>query len=108
MSVFKLPLGLCEDIQQAIASFWWGSKKEQRHIHWARWEKLCSAKGKGGLGFKDLSSFNQALVAKQSWRNIQFLSSLLAKVLKARYYKHTDFLNAKLGYQPSFIWRSIL
>ncbi|KAH9743718.1 hypothetical protein KPL70_003399 [Citrus sinensis] len=66
MSVFKLPLGLCEDIQQAFAGFWWGSKKEQRHIHWARWEKLCSAKGKRGLGFKDLSSFNQALVANQS------------------------------------------
>lgn len=33
MSVFKLPLGLCEDIQQSIVGFWWGSKKEQRHIN---------------------------------------------------------------------------
>lgn len=92
MSVFKLPRGLCEDIQQAIASFWWGSKKDQRHIHWARWERLCSAKGKGGMGFKDLLSFNQAMVAKQSWRIIQFPDSLLARVLQARYYKHSDFL----------------
>lgn len=44
MSVFKLPLGLCEDIQQATTRFWWGSKKEQRHIHWARWEKLQKEK----------------------------------------------------------------
>ena len=26
MSVFKLPLGLCEDMQRAIAGFWWGKK----------------------------------------------------------------------------------
>ena len=60
------------------------------------------------MGFKDLSCFNQALVAKQSWRIIQFSNSLLAKDLQARYYKHSDFLKAMLGYKPSFIWRSIL
>lgn len=27
MSVFKLPVGLCEDIQRAIARFWWRSKQ---------------------------------------------------------------------------------
>lgn len=32
----------------------------------------------------------------------------MAKVLKALYFKKTDFLNAKLGHKPSFIWRSIL
>lgn len=65
MSVFKLLLGLCTDIQKTIVEFWWGSKKYQRHIHWARWDRLCKAKGKGGMGFKDLTCFNQALVAKQ-------------------------------------------
>ena len=108
MSVFKLQLGLCADIQQAIAGFWWGSKRDQRHIHWVRWERMCSTKGKGGMSFKDLSCFNEALVAKQSCRILQFPNSLLAKVLQAKYYKHYDFLKAKLGYKPSFIWRSIL
>lgn len=26
MSVFKVPMSLCADIQKAIARFWWGSK----------------------------------------------------------------------------------
>lgn len=27
MNVFRLPNGLCDDIQKAIAKFWWGSKE---------------------------------------------------------------------------------
>ncbi|KAH9650223.1 putative reverse transcriptase/RNA-dependent DNA polymerase [Citrus sinensis] len=108
MSVFKLPLTLCEGIQKAIAKFWWGTNKETHNIHWARWERMSHAKLRGGLGFRDISCFNQALVAKQSWRIIQDPESLMARVLKARYFKNDDFLEAKIGSNPSFIWRSIL
>ncbi|KAL9443698.1 hypothetical protein AB3S75_016967 [Citrus x aurantiifolia] len=33
MSVFKLPLGFCEEMQKAIARFWWGNNKDHRPIH---------------------------------------------------------------------------
>ncbi|KAH9721602.1 putative reverse transcriptase/RNA-dependent DNA polymerase [Citrus sinensis] len=69
---------------------------------------MSYAKVRGGLGFRDLSSFNQALVAKQGWRIMQSPNSLVAKVLKARYFKHEGFMNARLGSKPSFIWRSVL
>lgn len=36
MSVFKIPLGLCEDIQRTVARFWWGTSREKKGIHWAR------------------------------------------------------------------------
>ena len=108
MSVFKIPQGLCDDIERAVARFWWGSLKTQRSIHWTRWEKLCSAKIRGGLGFREFSSFNQALITKQGWRVMHNPESLMAKILKAKYFKHTDFMDAKLGSNPSFVWRSIL
>ena len=69
---------------------------------------MCQAKSRGGMGFRDLSSFNQALVAKQGWRIIQVPDSLVAGVMKARYFKHSSFMEAKTGSYPSFIWRSIL
>ena len=108
MSVFKIPIGICEDIQKAVAKFWWGTDRQKKGIHWAKWERMSYAKVRGGLGFRDLSSFNQALVAKQGWRIMQSPNSLVAKVLKARYFKHEGFMNARLGSKPSFIWRSVL
>ncbi|KAH9695348.1 putative reverse transcriptase/RNA-dependent DNA polymerase [Citrus sinensis] len=108
MSVFKLPASICEDIQKAIARFWWGSSSDRRGIHWAKWEKLCQAKMRGGMGFRDFSCFNQALIAKQGWRIIQHPESLMARVLKAKYFNQSSFMEAKLGSRPSFVWRSIL
>ncbi|KAH9696063.1 putative reverse transcriptase/RNA-dependent DNA polymerase [Citrus sinensis] len=108
MSVFRLPKGLCDDIQKSIAKFWWGSREDRYGIHWSRWDKMSQAKSRGGLGFRDLTSFNQALVAKQAWRLLQLPNSLLARVLQAKYYKYSSLLNATAGSNPSFIWKSIL
>ncbi|KAL5737670.1 hypothetical protein ACOSP7_030431 [Xanthoceras sorbifolium] len=48
------------------------------------------------------------MLAKQGWRIIIDPSSLLSRVLKAKYFPNTNFLSSKLGWKPSFVWRSIL
>lgn len=65
MSVFVIPLGLCDDIQKAFANYLRPAKKDHVTIRWARCERLFKAKSRVGMGFRDLSSFNQALVVKQ-------------------------------------------
>ena len=69
---------------------------------------MCQAKSRGGMGFRDVSNFNQALVTKQGWRIIQVSDSLVARVMKARYFKHSSFMEGKTDSYPSFMWRSIL
>ncbi|GAA0187338.1 hypothetical protein LIER_34626 [Lithospermum erythrorhizon] len=51
---------------------------------------------------------NLALLAKQGWRVVTRQASLLYKILKARYFRNTSFLNAKIGCDPSFGWRSMV
>ena len=33
MGCFKLPIGLCRDIEKLINKFWWGQHGERRKIH---------------------------------------------------------------------------
>lgn len=69
---------------------------------------LCKPKGVGGTGFCDLIVFNKAMLAKQIWRIIRYPNSLMARVIKAQYFRSSDIMEAKVGYNPSFVWRSIL
>ena len=55
---------------------------------------MCRSKDEGGLGFKSMAQFNVALLAKKGWRILNNPNSLVAKVLKAKYYPQSNFLNA--------------
>ena len=107
MSCFKLTKKSCENLTKAVADFWWNSLEHQRKIHWLSWTEMCLAKEQGGLGFKYIQSFSQALLAKQAWRILNQLESLFARVFKSRYFVDFDFLSAKNGPRPSYAWRSI-
>ncbi|KAL5847619.1 hypothetical protein ACOSQ3_011143 [Xanthoceras sorbifolium] len=72
------------------------------------WDFLCRHKLKGGLGFRNLESFNQSLLAKQGWILLEYPDSLAARVLKGLYFPHTHFLDAAAKQGASLIWRSIV
>lgn len=55
------------------------------------------------MGFRNFSSFNQIVMAKQGWRLLQFPESLVAKIVKARYFKQTNFLGATVGFNISYL-----
>ncbi|XP_019179933.1 PREDICTED: uncharacterized protein LOC109175136 [Ipomoea nil] len=109
MSVFLLPRRTCDSIEKCLNWYWWGSGGTgQRGIHWLSWSRLCAPKGMGGLGFKKLHEFNIALLAKQGWRLLIHLESLVSRLLKAKYFPGTDFLEVRVGNNPSFLWHSIM
>ncbi|XP_023917793.1 uncharacterized protein LOC112029335 [Quercus suber] len=108
MSCFKLPDSLCKELNSMMRNFWWGQKDKERKMVWISWEKLCVPKSEGGIGFKDLKAFNLSLLAKQGWRLQQNPNSITYKLLKAKYFKGSNFMEAKLGRRPSYMWRSLL
>ncbi|XP_019090127.1 PREDICTED: uncharacterized protein LOC104738339 [Camelina sativa] len=108
MSCFRLPKTVTRKLTSAISNFWWSSSGDSRGLHWIAWDKLCDDKLEGGLGFRCLDDFNTALLAKQLWRLITVPNSLFAKVLKGRYYMHSDPLDPIKSYSPSYGWRSMV
>lgn len=61
------------------------------------------ARGFGSL----LVLINKAFLAKQCWRLWSQLESLMAKIMKAKYYSADSILEARVESRPSFAWRSI-
>ena len=107
MSCFRIPVGLCQDIEMLIRKFWWGQRGDGRKIHWKKWEVLCKPKLEGGLGFKNLCKFNEAMLARHVWRLTHDTKSLFYKVFKAKYFPNGSVFEAKSA-MGSFAWRSFL
>ncbi|KAL9680155.1 hypothetical protein QQ045_018033 [Rhodiola kirilowii] len=88
MSCFKIPNSLIKRIVSMISNYWWSNSNGGRGIHWCKYRNLCKDKMEGGVGFKDLSIFNDALLAKQIWRLMEKPDNLMRN-------------------RPSLVWRSI-
>lgn len=58
MSCFLLTQEIIKKLRGAISRFWWSTKMDNRGLHWVAWEKICISQDEGGLGFRDLHSFN--------------------------------------------------
>lgn len=108
MSLFLFPEFLCTEIENKMNAFLRGSDANGKGIKWITWKRLCVPKEYGGLGLKELRKFNLAMLAKQGWRLLNESNPLVTAVMKARYYPKVNFLNADLGSNPSYVWRSIM
>lgn len=107
MGVFKLPFSVCEDLTRMVRNYWWGAEQRKRKTHWMAWDKMVKAKSHGGIGFRDMRVFNQALLARQAWRLIDNPDSLFARVLKARYYPQGNIIDTVFIGKASSTWQAI-
>ena len=75
---------------------------------WLSWEKMRLPKAMGGMGFRDMRAFNQALLAKQAWRLIETPDSLCARLLKAKYFAAGHLLDTVFTGNGLAVWKGIL
>ena len=108
MSCFKLLKGLIKELEVLIRKFWWRYSNDSRKVHWVSWERLCEAKEVGGMEFKEIKKFNEALLAKQVWRMMHNSDFLCFRVFKARFFPNCSILDAKDSNSGSYAWKSIL
>ena len=60
------------------------------------------------MGFRDLSMFNDSLLAKKAWQLLHNKSSLFYKVFKGRLFPNSSIMEATDSRLGSYAWKSIL
>jgi hypothetical protein len=90
-----------------IRRYWWGAENGKRKTHWVSWDIMMRPKDYGGVGFRDMCIFNQALLARQAWRLIQYPDTLCAQLLKAKYYPNGSIIDTVFFGNSSSTWNAI-
>ncbi|KAM1354057.1 hypothetical protein FF1_033638 [Malus domestica] len=107
MSCFRLPIDVCRDVERAIRNYWWRGNEQRKGIHWISWDRLMKQKKAGGMGFKDIQCVNLALLAKIGWRITLNPMSILASVLRDKYFPGKTFGEAPKGKNTSWGWKGL-
>ncbi|KAF1870526.1 hypothetical protein Lal_00025630 [Lupinus albus] len=70
LSFFKAPKKVISKLTSLQRNFLWSNKSGVRGIPLVVWSEVCKPKRFRGLGVKDLSHFNEALLGKWKWRRL--------------------------------------
>ena len=81
----KLPNNVCSKIDRICQNFIRGSSESNRKVHLISWNKICSPKEDGGLGFRKEKEVNLACMMKLAWGIINKPESLWVKVMRYKY-----------------------
>ena len=73
---FILPKGVLKRICQLCAGYLWQGKESTAKGARVSWKTICYPKSEGGLGIKDLDSWNKACIIQNIWAIITQSGSL--------------------------------
>jgi hypothetical protein len=109
MGCFQLTKGQCGKLTLISSRFWRGGGTDKRKDLWISWERICSAKRSGGLGFCDFHDFNQALLARQAWRLTTSTESLWSPsreiFARGRFYECQMSKKSAIHLEKYFAWK---
>ncbi|GKV28903.1 hypothetical protein SLEP1_g37891 [Rubroshorea leprosula] len=85
VSFFLVPKGVINELEKIRRDFLWGKKEGKGGISWVKWDSVYKPKEEGGLGVRDLRTFNIALLGKWWGRMAGKERGLWKRVLNTKY-----------------------
>ncbi|KAL4609930.1 hypothetical protein ACB092_08G016100 [Castanea dentata] len=85
LSLFTIPKAMATKLERIQRNFLWGSSIEYFKYPLVAWEKVCLSRELGGMGIRNLASFNQALLGKWLLRFSHETTHLWRRVIAMKY-----------------------
>lgn len=64
LSLFRFPKGISLRLEKIQRNFPWGGANLVKKIHLVNWNAICLRKEFSGLGIRNISTYNKALLGK--------------------------------------------
>ena len=84
-SLFRMSQKVCNRLERIQRQFLWGGGSLEKKLHLVKWATVCTEKIKGGLGMRNFSRLNKALLCKWSWRFANERNVLWRKVVSSKF-----------------------
>lgn len=109
MPTFKLPQGICSNLDALVRKLWRGSKRNSnRYLALKFWDAIYLPKESGGLEFRRFKDLNQALLAKLAWKIASNEESLWVAAFRSKYLSYGSFFDCEVKPGDFWVWKSIL
>ena len=108
-SMFILPKSVLKEMEQMMNRFLWNGDVTKSHGIKVAWDKVCTPKKNGGLGFKRLTELNIVLNMRHIWNILSVnTQSLWVKWVHIYLLKNLSFWTTKPPTLCSWYWRKLL
>ncbi|XP_074292881.1 uncharacterized protein LOC141619760 [Silene latifolia] len=105
--IFILPKAVIGKIEAVCRSYLWYGSNHRESPALFSWATICQPKKQGGLGFKDLHTWNVAAIEKYVWWVTMKADHLWVQWVHAMYIKNTAWKDYEPGSGSSWAWRKI-
>ncbi|XP_074293487.1 uncharacterized protein LOC141620543 [Silene latifolia] len=103
-----LPKGIIKKINKLCKDFLWGIDDGARRHVFLSWKAICQPKREGGIGIKEVLSWNCSQVLKWVWKLIARPHSLWALWVNRYILKGADFWSAQESISHSWYWNNVV
>lgn len=95
MTIAKLPTKTIKELTSVMRKFLWGKLDKDMYLSMIAWHKICVPVEQGGLGIRDVATFNQALLLKIVWQLASNQDRLWVQLMRAKYFPRGGFGRSK-------------
>ncbi|KAJ9547121.1 hypothetical protein OSB04_019664 [Centaurea solstitialis] len=108
MAIYVLPSGVVHELESCFRDFLWAQGDSSKGKCKIAWDTVCKPISSGGLGFKRLSLWNRAFIAKHIWDLITRRNSLWVNWIWRYCIREHSFWLIKPTTRWSWVFRKIL